>query len=422
MNAPEFVLTTDQEAAWSQIQAWLLTKDSVFVLKGYAGTGKSMMLKKLLTLDHDFVFTAPTNKAAKVLSKFLDRPTKTVYSLLGLRMEQIEDRMELIQAEMPQIDSSLTNPIIVIDEASMVPRLLADLMLDQCSTFGWRVIYVGDPAQLNPVGEDRSPVWSQAHAANRVHLSKVVRYDSELLDLSKIIRAKIRDKDFDRSPIKDHNSNDQGVFCTSRLNFLASINKLKLGDWIDTKVVAWRNRTVDEYNSLIRKNLGFESQYEKGDLIMLAAPIYKQVSKRSQVAVAHVDDEFVVEQVNTQIVTLPTGDQLAAYRINLVDSPITLLVPQSDSKLSSILSDCAAAASQASKDRKKLWSIFWEIKNTFNPIRYGYALTAHRVQGTTLKSVFVDQWDILSNSNKLEAFRCLYVACTRAENKIVTYA
>ena len=75
-------------------------------------------------------------------------------------------------------------------------------------------------------------------------------------------------------------------------------------------------------------------------------------------------------------------------------------------------SDCQALAHDA-RANPKLWKKFWALKELFHEIKYAYAITAHRSQGSTYEQVFVDYQDILYNRNRKEAFQCLYVACSR---------
>jgi exodeoxyribonuclease-5 len=71
------------------------------------------------------------------------------------------------------------------------------------------------------------------------------------------------------------------------------------------------------------------------------------------------------------------------------------------------------------KATPRLWKKFWEHKDLFHDIKYAYALTAHRSQGSTYENVWVDYQDILINRNRKEAFQCLYVACTRPTTKLI---
>lgn len=88
-------------------------------------------------------------------------------------------------------------------------------------------------------------------------------------------------------------------------------------------------------------------------------------------------------------------------------------------KFNRALNEVAAVASAASGyTRSTAWKTFWKLKGEFTPVRHSYCSTVHKIQGSTLKEVFVDQGDILANPDTETALRCLYVACTRAKERL----
>ena len=188
-----FTATPDQQLALDLMSEWLELEDLVakpfFLLKGYAGTGKSFSITELAKngpyKPEEICFTAPTNKAVKVLRNYLDgasleaSPSKTIFSLLGLSLQANGEVKELKSRDNP-VDLSHYK-LIVIDEASMVNKfLMAEI---EKATVEWRVpfLFMGDPAQLPPVGEITSPVWK---ITNSFELTQVLRYGSSMLDLS----------------------------------------------------------------------------------------------------------------------------------------------------------------------------------------------------------------------------------------------
>jgi AAA domain/UvrD-like helicase C-terminal domain len=409
----EKILSEDQAAAWAKIQVWLTNQDSWFVLKGFAGTGKTFLMEKLAS-NPRVVFTAPTNKAAKVLSKAVNRPVKTIYSFLGLRMTEDEDELKLeYGSDRPYIPK---NTILIIDEGSMCSSQLVDFIRDLVVS-GVKVMFVGDPMQLPPVGEVRSPCWKITEDDNcKASLRKVVRFDNQLLALSEKIRKCIKDKKW-KSPIEDDNTNFEGVFLLDKSAFNHHIQELSLSDWADNKLVAWRNKTVNRYNARIREALGFSEDYCVGDRVLLAGPM-----EEFGAIVAHTDEEFTVKKVSEGKIKTPNGDMIAVYNLSLEgDRFLSVSIPQGpdlDKHLSVLANEARKADGSA---RGKAWRLFWDTKKMFQSVRYGYALTAHRVQGSTYKTVYVDQQDILANQERREAFQCLYVAATRPTTSLYTF-
>ena len=288
-------------------------------------------------------------------------------------------------------------------------------MVDMLQDSNYRVLFVGDPAQLNPVGESRSLVWSLAGSSNRALLQKVERFDNQLLALSIELRESIKTKDFN-SPIEDDNDGKEGVFVVSKRTMDKKISALTLDDWRTTKVCCWRNKTVDAYNKAIRKKLGFTKQYEVGEFVLLASPVVEE-----NVIKGYIDEELTIKSIKERTFSFSDGT-IEGYTMAVEDRGWLLSVPKDESQLAELLSQRASYASSLTGGaRKAAWKKFWELKDAFHNLRYGFALTAHRLQGTTLDHVFVDQADILANPNKLEAFRCLYVAATRPRYSLTTY-
>lgn len=412
----DFKLTDGQELAWTKLVKWLNNdEEPFFVLKGYAGTGKSLLMKKLHALTRwNLYFSAPTNKATKVLSDFIGEQCRTTYSILGLRMVEEDDQQVLSSAKPIDLGSC---PILVIDEAGMIPEFMANILRELCDVKGWRVIFVGDPAQLNPVSEPRSIIWSFAPKEYRALLTEVKRFDNQLLALSVEIRNRLKSKSYGSSPILDDNDGTKGVFVMGRRKMMDRIASLSIDDWKTTKVGCWRNKTVAQYTDFIRKRLGFKEEYEPNDLIMMASPMtdsYKRV-------IAFTDEEFQIKAIEERMIELPEG-RIEAREMTLKDSKLTLLVPYDYPAFNEILARRAGLASKADgAERKLLWSRFWNLKNQFQSVRHGYCLTAHRLQGSTLDHIFVDQSDVLANRNEREAYRCLYVLATRPRHSLITF-
>lgn len=413
------VLSKDQQAAWAKLQVWVENDDSYFVLKGYAGTGKSFLLKMLTYLNLNIFFTAPTNKATKVLSGFVECDAKTTYSQLGLKMTAEDEKMVLAYGE--NIPYLPRKSILVVDEASMIGTPLFEFIEETRKRTRCKVLYVGDPAQLPPVGEVTSKSWKCSDKPeNRSFLKQVMRYDNQLLVLATRIREQISDKDYS-FPVEDDNDGSTGVFLlSSRKEFTKRIGKLTSPeDFASKKLIAWRNKTVTAYNNMIRENLGFEDTFNIGDILLIAEPV-----EEDNVIIAHIDDEFRVTSITETSIKTSGGASVPVYRLGVKNDELSIFinVPQTTEVLAEILTAKAAKAKQAKgTDRRDAWKDFWETKKQFVQVRYGYALTAHRAQGSSYSEVYIDQQDILSNSEKREALRCLYVACTRATTSVFTY-
>ena len=415
-----FTLSKDQEEALSKINKWLETDKRFFILQGFAGTGKSFLMDLIAKRDiPNMFFTATTNKACKVLEGHINLPVKTIYSLLGLKMVEKEDKLVLSFPNPNKKPHFPKGSIIVIDEASMVGLELLKLIYKLPDV---RVIFVGDPAQLPPVGEPMSGAWKMTDDSScRSMLRTVMRNDNELLNLATKIRACLREQNYTSPVMEDIGENGDGVYLwDSQQEFEAVLlGDIKNVDFSETKVIAWRNKTVDYYNNMIRKHLGFKEDFEVNDILLLGKPV-----EREGVFIAHTDDEFVVkEAIKDNVVIFDNIHRVEYWELFVTGTQeIALKIPKDQEYLNSILAKKANIANNATAaNKKRAWEDFWRLKNYFDEVRYGYALTAHRAQGSTLTECYIDQQDIISNYKCQEAFQCLYVAATRATKQIHTF-
>jgi exodeoxyribonuclease-5 len=408
----------------SAIQAMLQFLDAgghgSFLLSGSAGTGKTSCVREVRRRWlHDIpgnerlliAFTAPTNKATKVLRQSLPAGSVccTTYSLLGLRMDSSGEVKTIVQAGGRKEPPIASADAVVVDEGSMVNQLLFKLLMDAAKSYRIPVIFMGDPAQLPPVKELSSPIWA---IEQRAHLSKVMRHDNQILTLAQHIRSQV-DKPFPNYAIRTDCDLEGGVQKLSRYDFDAQIRAAARAGAFATghaKAIAWRNVIVGRLNQVIRQEMKGITPlpYAEGDRIIALSPCMQ-----SQETLLHTDDEAVVESVSVCMHPKHVSTQVMRLKCLAEDeSPVTLYAihPDSAKGFNKLLKDLADA---------KNWKKFWATKEDFHDIRHAYAITAHRSQGSTYKDTYVDYSDILHNPNKPEAARCLYVACTRASKNLI---
>ena len=192
-------LTVGQAAAAEAFAVWLAAPwdGTPFVLSGYAGTGKTYLCRHLLqqveTTGLCWTVVAPTHKAVGVLRQQLAwaglQPTwfpSTIHRLLRLKLKRQGDLERCEETE--QTAASLENlGLVLVDEASMVDSTLLEIALRCAHPFRTRLVFVGDPAQLPPVGEAESPVFAMARAA-AARLTEVVRHQGPVLQLATGLR------------------------------------------------------------------------------------------------------------------------------------------------------------------------------------------------------------------------------------------
>ena len=192
-------LTSDQSKAISAFSDWLKEENTgtPFILSGYAGSGKTFLSMRFLRLVEEkkicWTSVAPTHKAVGVINQGLFseglKPTwypSTIHRLLRLKVKRKGD-LEVCEAT-EQTNNSLEQlGLVLIDEASMIDSNLLEIVLQCAHPFKTRLVFVGDPAQLPPIGEKVSPIFSMSRA-HKSELVEVVRHQGPVLKLASCIR------------------------------------------------------------------------------------------------------------------------------------------------------------------------------------------------------------------------------------------
>lgn len=424
-TTPEHTLNPEQVSAIEAMEAFCKAdfddlKEPFYLLKGPAGTGKTYCIKHLIPkLRGRLVFTAPTNKATKVLRESVTSDDyspecRTIYSLLGLRLEPSGEVKELVSPDDPL---DLTQfAAVIVDEASMVNSLVFQHIKAAAYSQRIRFIFMGDAAQLPPVKEKEAVVMGLPLQSE---LTKVERHDNAILDLVTRIR-KVQSHPAPSIKLESNNDGKEGVV-VSGPKFLPKIQECAVKtDYFQTgeaKIIAWRNVTVGTYNTAVRSylfNEAAETFWLPTDRLCVLAPV-KGGEKGKMIATT--DDEGIVNSV--EVVYHPAYSQFKCWKLQVTldtGGSITLLALHPTSQ--TLWDQRKTMLAEEAKAAPRRWKMFWDFVDSFHVVRHGYAITAHRAQGSTYQVAFVDWRDILLNRNRLEAFQCLYVACSRPRERL----
>ncbi len=419
MSKPLPVLNAEQCVALDSMMEFLSGDDNFFLLSGYAGTGKTFSVQELIKrVRGRLVFTAPTNKATKVLRDTLTTDNykpecRTIYSLLGLRMEATGEVKALVAPEDPLDLSQFV--AIIVDEGSMINSNLFKYIKQTAKAFHVKFIFMGDAAQLPPVGEPRSPIWELPGGAK---LEKVMRHDNQILELATRLRSVV-DHPAPTVNLASNHAGGEGVWKLSAPAFLLRIRdaarqgRFSLAN--EAKAIAWRNVTVDSLNLIIRKEIFHDVSafWLPTDRIILLEP----AKDSSGESIGTTDDEGIVTDV--KVAWHPTHGEIKCYRLCVTwdDNRTGILWTVHEDWRGAFNRASEQLAAQA-RENKRYWPKFWAFKEAFHSVRHAYAITAHRAQGSTYTAAFVDYRDILLNRQRSEAYRCLYVACTRPKKEL----
>lgn len=412
-------LNNEQAQALAAIDSFLKSSaGNFFVLSGSAGTGKTFCIRELTNLTKGrFIFTAPTNKATKVLRESVTQADykpecRTIYSLLGLRLEASGEIKELKAPEDP-IDLSQYRAVIV-DEGSMVNAQLFSHIQTTADKYHIKFLFLGDAAQLPPVGEAASPIWKLPVGSK---LLKVMRHDNQILELATRLREQV-DRVAPTIKLAASNNGDEGIWKLDGAAFMQRI-LATAPDFAQpnaSKVIAWRNVEVDKFNKVIRNAIFDYPQlpWLVGDRVLFAGP----ARDLDDEPMASTDDEGEVTRVDEEWHAKYGSFKIYRIAITLDDNRSVIarvLHPESFGDYQRKLDELSAIA----KSNSRKWKDFWDFKDGFHQLKYAYAITAHRAQGSTYDTAFVYWQDILLNRNRQEAYRCLYVSCTRPKRCLI---
>jgi len=415
----------DQEKALDSIIEFLNTgKPGIFRLTGAAGVGKSHITEEILTqLDEDnepYICTALTNAAAAVLKALTGRKTHTLASALGLTLtvdgntgEEKLSKKDNGSCKIPR------EGVLLVDEASMLGREYMPHLQSAMNDLRLRVLLIGDPYQLPPVGETSCVFdWVEGLSAN---LTTVHRQSagSPIISQAHQLRA-WQDEPVEPVPAlftELTNHGKHGVIVASRAEFQALQEKHYSESPNDCLTVAWTNRVVKASLGKLRPIIlgpkARENPFLPGEHVQANQSI---VNPDNGDVIAHTSQRFKITTVRESY-----SHGISTWKIETDKPVLRLQVSQSESELKTLLNRLAnTAKASPSTSRWKAWKEFWFTKRSFADLRNVCASTVHKSQGCTRRIVFIEQPDIRRNPNKMEVAKLLYVATTRASNLVVT--
>lgn len=472
----EPALTADQRAAAAAFATWLSAPPDgrPFVLEGYAGTGKTFLSSRLLRLVDAsglcWTVVAPTHKAVGVLRGQLAAaglsPTwfpSTIHRLLRLKLRRQGDRERCEETE--QTAGALEHlGLVLIDEASMVDSQLLEICLRCAHPFATRLVFVGDPAQLPPVGEAESPVFALGRAAT-AELREVVRHQGPVLRLAQGIREQALPCR-PPPPLPPVREPAGAVAVLPRRPWLEqaqdALRRSAASDNPDlARILCYTNRTLEQLVPMARRALhgamADQLPVLPGEVLIARAAVMAPACRRGE-AMAEEPDmvlgsnrELVVRDVQPECCDLADfGLTAADLAGDLLEGP--LAVPVIDTltatvdvgegsgegslelrvlpplgsparaRLDAVLGRLRAAARREEKAAAKaLWRRFFLVRDAFASLGPAAVLTVHRSQGSTFGEVFVAA-DVFWPQDLRLRRQLAYVAVSRASTAVTLMA
>lgn len=422
--------------------------ESIFMINGYAGTGKTTIIASLVTALSSAKITstlmAPTGRAAKVMSQYCNCAAFTIHKKIY--------RQKVVGAENSKFSLNINknnNMIYIVDEASMLSNnggdtsifgsghLIDDLIEYVNMGSDNRLIIVGDDAQLPPIGLDFSPALNplQMGGYGEIHystLSEVVRQAAQ----SGILRnATTLRNDIETQTVNDPCFNLE-VPDVIRINGSELIEALedsysRYGKE-NTIVVTRSNKRANQYNQGIRRTiLDYEEQINSGDMLMVVKNNYFWVDKEQ-----NKDFEFVANGDVAIVRRIQKTKEIYGFRYGYMtlefpdydnftmdcwvlldtlhsDAP-SLTREQSSLLFNTIEQDYASIGNKRARYRKIMENEYFNALQ----VKFAYAVTCHKAQGGQWSSVFIDQLLFGQEQMTREFQRWLYTAITRAQTRL----
>lgn len=420
------------------------TDNEIFILKGFAGTGKtsliSSLVKVFLKTHINCVLLAPTGRAAKVFSEYSGEKAYTIHKHI------YHSKTENSSINFSLKKNKSQDTIYIVDEASMISNsaefernsILQDLIDFVFSGKNSRLVFVGDTAQLPPVGETKSPAldsfFVDTFGKNSVEfiLKEVVRQKKKsgiLLNATRI-RKCIEQEFPEKFRFKLENYKDI-ILLEDAMSIQEALENAYLDYGIDqTCFIVHSNKRAGLYNRQIRSLiLGQDYELSSGDKLMVVKNNYFWLPEESLAGFIANGDTIEILQIHR--IQEVYGFNFAEVQVKMTDYPeldpfdTMLILDIIDSPSPALTYDQANALYNEIlleyEDETSAYKKYQKIKENpyFNAlqVKYSYAITCHKSQGGQWDIVFVEK-PYLPNGVSITYLRWLYTAITRAKKRV----
>ncbi|MFV0418548.1 MAG: ATP-dependent RecD-like DNA helicase [Dysgonomonas sp.] len=445
-----FEPTQEQDIALERIVDFLFLQkeESIFLLKGFAGTGKSSLLGALVKTMTDFkqktVLLAPTGRAAKVFSAYANHPAFTIHKKIYRQQKFTGDF-----GSFGIMDNLHKDTLFIVDEASMISnsgldssvfgtgRLLDDLIHYVYSGENCRLLLIGDTAQLPPVGEDDSPALQSAELSTyglevrESMLSQIVRQAESsgiLYNATNIRNALNKGKTEAYPKLKLKKFTD--IISITGEDLIDEITAAYDRDGLEnTMIISRSNKRSNIYNQGIRNRILYrEEELSSGDMLMITKNNYYWTENIEKI-------DFLANGEIVEVLRVRNEQELYGFRfcdvlVKSIDYDTELEIKilmdtlhseaagltreRSQELFLNILEDYADISTKAGKMKKLKVDPYYNAVQ----VKFAYAITCHKAQGGEWSNVFLDLGYISEEHLGINFYRWLYTAITRASNKL----
>lgn len=473
--------TGEQSEAIAMMSDFLMSRRGMelFLLRGYAGTGKTTLVgalvKTLSELKQPVVLMAPTGRAAKVFSAYAGHPAYTIHKRIYRQKSITDDSTFSLNINLSK------HTLFIVDEASMISneglsssvfgsgRLLDDLIQYVYSGEGCRLILMGDTAQLPPVGEEESPALSPSLLASyglevyESTLTQVMRQLSEsgILYNATQIRCQLMEEQLNEDIRLGQSAPKDGKPFAIDTQF-PDVSHVSGGDLIESlesaysrwgddecMIICRSNKRANIYNQGIRSRILYrEEELTSGDRIMVVKNNYYWVERELQALIKSAKSEAPQAPLPTLPLSfIANGDIAVVRRVRRTRelygfrfADVLLRFPDYDDyeMETTVLLDTlhSEAPALTREESERLFTAVMEdyadlplkkdryqqlrLDPHFNAlqIKYAYAVTCHKAQGGQWGCIYLDQGYLPPDASTIDYYRWLYTAFTRATEQI----
>ena len=447
-NLP-YVPTEEQAGLVARLAEFLWDDNvpSVFVIKGYAGTGKTSLVgalvKTLEAFERACVLLAPTGRAAKVFASYAAHPAYTIHKKIYRQRAFTGDFTGFQLAH-----NAHKNTFFIVDEASMIANETAEgahygsgLLLDDLFDFvysgaGCRLILLGDTAQLPPVGQVRSPALDEEYLRRygypvfSCELTHVVRQveESGVLFNATRLRNAMQENPLPVPSIAWRRFPDVSLVGGDEL--IEVLSSAYRRDGMDETIIVTRsNKRANIFNQGIRNRILYrEEELASGDLLLVARNNYFWSEKYEKL-------DFIANGDVARVVRVRRVCEMYGFRF----ADVVLYFPDYEEEMEAkVILDTlhSESPSLTAEENTRLFNAVMEdyadvpskrerlkrLKNDpwFNAlqVKYAYAVTCHKAQGGQWTNVFIDMGYIRPDMLGLDFYRWLYTAFTRTTGRL----
>ncbi|GAB3762577.1 ATP-dependent DNA helicase [Spirosoma pomorum] len=471
-----FKPTSGQLQFFDQISTFITPEEQeryrdCFLLRGYAGTGKTTLvgtlIKVLPRFGYKSILLAPTGRAAKVMSNYAKKPAQTIHRKIYRQVADPGSGTLAFQRQKNYHEDTL----FIVDEASMISDeadfggkgLLTDLIDYVFENPGNKLMLVGDTAQLPPVGRELSPALDRGFLASSFdmtvfeqELTEVMRQDEESGILYNATELRVLLGDTERNEptpkavgfdalLTDNPSTPMLDAPEIRLNvrsfndiYKMPLNKLEDGIQYaynkygreNTVILCRSNKTAVQYNQFIRRMIDqCEDELDTGDMLMIARNNYTILDDDSPAG-------FLANGEFAEVLKIRNKEEMHGFRFATVTLRLVDYEDQPDFDAKILLDTLYSPVPSLTSDQYK--ALYESVQRDYfyikskkertealrrDPylnalqVKFAYALTCHKAQGGQWNAVFIDQGFLPEGQVNNEFVRWLYTALTRATDE-----